>query len=119
MRLLEQAMKPRVLFSAVVCAIALGSASAAAQDQAWLKDRKYTEGPGFRAGDFELHPGAAVEFGYDSNYLRRGSNDLGSGPVGALRLRITPSLSVSTLGSQRKETGGPAPSVEFRGGISL
>jgi len=98
-----------------VGATLLGAATeAAAQDQLWLKDRRYTEGAGIRVGDFELHPGVAAEFGYDSNYLRR-SDD--AGPAGALRLRITPSLSLSTLGPQRLEGAAnpPMPDVEFRG----
>jgi hypothetical protein len=108
-------MKPSVFLSAVVAGLLALPAVAAAQDQPWLKDRRYTEGPGYRVGDFELHPGAALEFGYDSNYLRRASTE---DPLGSLRLRLTPSLSFSTLGAQRRE-GGPAPSVEFRGGVSL
>src|SRR5262245_32760751 len=60
-----------------------------AQDQLWLKDRRYTEGPGVRVGDFEVHPGIAAEFGYDSNYFR-GSDDVAT--ASALRLRITPSI---------------------------
>lgn len=87
-----------------------------AQDQPWLKDRRYREGIGIRAGDFELHPGAAAEFGYDSNYFRR-ANDPDEDPIGSLRLRITPSFSLSTLGPQRRE-GGPPPTVEFRAGIA-
>src|ERR1700749_1760521 len=89
---------------------------ASAQDQVWLKDRRYTEGAGYRVGDFELHPGAALEFGYDSNYLHRAAEE---SPLGALRLRITPSLSFATLGTQRREGSATAPSVEFRGGLSL
>ncbi|MEZ4313399.1 MAG: hypothetical protein R3F14_35705 [Polyangiaceae bacterium] len=87
---------------------------ASAQDQLWLKDRRYTEGPGIRAGNFELHPGVAAEVGYDTNYLRR-SDDAGVG--GAVRFRITPSLSFSTLGPQRTETtpNAPPPDVTFRG----
>jgi hypothetical protein len=81
----------------------------------WLKDRQYSQGPGYRVGDFELHPGAALEFGYDSNYFRRAPSE---DPLGALRLRLTPSFSFETLGSQRRE-GGPPPSVEFKGGMSV
>src|SRR3954451_20753599 len=100
-RLLEQAMKPSVLFSAVVGLGLAAPSLAHAQDQTWLKDRRYTEGPGYRVGDFELHPGAALEFGYDSNYFRRSSEDAATLPVvGSLRLRLTPSLSFSTLGAQ-------------------
>ncbi|MEP7122875.1 MAG: hypothetical protein ABJE95_18255 [Byssovorax sp.] len=94
-------------------------AVAAAQDQAWLKDRRYTEGIGYRVGDFELHPGASAEFGYDSNYFHRGPTDDG-GPVGALRLRITPSFSLSTLSKQRTEgtANGTQPDFEFRASVA-
>lgn len=101
----------------MVCASMAVPAVAAAQEQVWLKDRRYTEGIGYRVGDFELHPGIAGEFGYDSNFFHRSSTDQ-NGPVGSLRLRITPSFSVSTLGKQRLEAGGSPPSVEFRGSVS-
>ncbi|WP_437586638.1 hypothetical protein [Sorangium sp. So ce1000] len=97
---------------------------ALAQDQPWLKDRRYTEGIGIRTGDLELHPGVAAEFGYDSNFFRRAEEDQASpddvGPVGSLRLRITPSFSLSTLSQQRQEVtpDAPPPDVEFRGGVS-
>lgn len=113
-------MKPSVFLSTVVCGLLALPAVAAAQDQIWLKDRRYTEGAGYRVGDFELHPGAAAEFGYDSNYLRRAAAET---PLSSLRLRLTPSFSVSTIGRQRKDDGagsqGGGPSVEFRGGASL
>jgi hypothetical protein len=94
------------------------STQAIAQDQLWLKDRKYTEGAGIRLGDFELHPGLAAEVGYDSNYLRRADAD---GVGGSVRLRVTPSLSLSTLGPQRSGGAGTStpPDVEFRGTASL
>jgi hypothetical protein len=113
-------MKSSVLVSTVLCGLLAVPAVASAQDQPWLKDRRYTEGPGYRVGDFELHPGASAEFGFDSNYNRRSSDDpLPIEP--ALRFRLTPSLSFSTLGAQRRETapGTTPPSVEFRGGLSL
>ncbi|NUP14163.1 MAG: outer membrane beta-barrel protein [Polyangiaceae bacterium] len=97
----------------VLLAIAIPNVSWA-QTQPWLEDRRYTEGPGIQVGDFELHPGVAAEFGYDSNYFYR-SND--EDPIGTLRLRITPSFSVSTLGLQRREPGTPPPWVQFRAGI--
>src|SRR3954453_5205794 len=110
-------MKPSVFVSAVVCGALALPAVASAQDQPWLKDRKYTEGIGYRVGDFELHPGAAGEFGYDSNYYRRGPDE---SAVGMLRLRITPSLSISTLSRQRREVAPnpPPPDFEFRGGLA-
>src|SRR4051794_615155 len=114
MRVPTQAMKRRVGVLAMGCAITVVPAVAEAQDQPWLRDRKYTEGIGYRVGDFELHPGIAAEFGYDSNYFHRASGEFG-GPVGSLRLRITPSLSLSTLSKQRTEsTTNPPPDFEFR-----
>jgi hypothetical protein len=117
MRLPEQAMKASVFLSTVVCGVLAFPALAAAQ-QVWLKDRQYSEGPGYQVGDFELHPGAAVQFGYDSNYFRRAS---GEDPLGALRLMVTPSFSFSTLSPQRRDAAPSAtpPSVSFRGGLSL
>jgi hypothetical protein len=112
-------MKPSVFLSTVVCGLLALPAVAAAQEQIWLRDRRYTEGPGYRVGDFEIHPGAAAEFGYDSNYLRRAASET---PAGSLRLRLTPSVSLATLSQQRKEEGGgqaPPPSVEFKGAASL
>ena len=90
------------------------ASSAVAQEQYWLRDRKYTEGIGYRVGDFELHPGIGANIGFDSNYFLRAS---GEDPAGAIRFLITPSFSVSTLGPQRLEEG-PPPSVEFRAGIA-
>lgn len=114
-------MKPSVFLTTAVCATLALPAVASAQDQIWLRDRRYTEGPGYRVGDFELHPGAAAEFGYDSNYLHRASGDPTQPVLGALRLRLTPSLSLSTLTAQRREdaAGGARPSVEFKAGTSL
>ncbi|MGK4002964.1 hypothetical protein WMF31_10110 [Sorangium sp. So ce1036] len=117
-------MKLRPIIAAAVCTFTLSPALAFAQDQPWLKDRRYTEGIGIRAGDLELHPGVAAEFGYDSNFFRRAEDDvidsLDRGPVGSMRLRITPSFSLSTLSRQRLEVtpDAPPPDVEFRGGIA-
>ena len=70
---------------------------------------------GVKVGNLELHPGIAAEVGYDSNYfLRAPSED----PLAAYRLRVTPSISLATLGPQRREGSGPhaAQSAIFRGG---
>ncbi len=110
-------MKRRAGVFLMVCASMAVPAIAAAQDQVWLKNRRYTEGIGYRVGDFELHPGVAAEFGYDSNFFHRSPNDGGvgdQGPVGALRLRITPSFSLSTLSKQRREGTETQPDFEFR-----
>ncbi|WP_394849316.1 hypothetical protein LZC95_17950 [Pendulispora brunnea] len=101
-----------------------------ANAQEWLKDRRYQEGIGVRTGDFELHPGIAAEIGYDSNWFLRShkvdgthiANGDPNAPIqdGAL-LRITPSITFSTLGTQRRagdsENAGK-PVVQFRGGLS-
>lgn len=92
--------------------------AAPASAQVWLQDRQLTQGRGIRVGNFELHPGIGAEVGYDSNVFYR-AND----PASALRLRVTPSLYVSSLGPQRRTSSdAPAtalPTVNFRGGVAL
>jgi hypothetical protein len=100
---------------AVLGACTLLAETASAQEQLWLKDRQYREGMGFLVGDFELHPGLGAEFGYDSNYFRR---DKGEDPVGSLRIRVSPSFSVSTLGPQRRGDDAPPPTVNFRADLA-
>jgi hypothetical protein len=97
-------------------AVVLGAAwslswSSTASAQEWLKDRRYQEGAGYRTGDLELHPGLAGEIGYDSNWFLRSdktgptiSNGAPAFPEeGGGVIRITPSLSLSTLSAQRRE----------------
>lgn len=106
-------MKPRILTSALLGIGLSLSVGASAQDQVWLKDRRYTEGAGIRAGDFELHPGVAGEFGYDTNYFLRSDRDQQK-PVDAYRLRITPSFGVTTAASPQRAEGeapGEPPKV--------
>jgi hypothetical protein len=120
---------PATLGFVVTCAAASG---AFAEDvQPWLIDRRFGGGIGVRTGDFELHPGVAGEVGFDSNYFQAsgavtpegsalaippafrpvrpdGSTFGASGfinepRVGTFRLRITPSLTLRTLGPQRTE----------------
>jgi hypothetical protein len=113
-------MKLRGLIGAVLAAGLTYATGATAQDQpvVWLKDRRYGEGIGIRAGDFELHPGIGGEFGYDSNYfLRHSSED----PVDAFRLRITPSFAVSTIAGERREGDRGAselPKIGFRAAVA-
>lgn len=129
-------MTKRGLASSAVVFGLLVSRAAVAQPQytagtdtpQWLKDRRYNEGIGIRTGDLELHPGLAGEVGYDSNYFLRtdktGNNLANGAPaapvISAAAIRITPSLYLSTLGSQRREGDYIAqpPSVAFRAGVN-
>jgi hypothetical protein len=91
----------------------------------WLKDRRYAEGAGIKAGDLELHPGIAGEVGYDSNwFLRSSASRVENGapnypPIGAMVLRLTPQLYLSTIGPQRREgdINYIPPSIRFRAGL--
>jgi hypothetical protein len=98
----------------VVCLARTAAAQTAPTQQAWLSDRRFGEGMGIRVGDLELHPGVAGEFGYDSNYFQRdgGANEP---TIAAWRLRVTPSISLSTLGGRRLgATPGRPPAFTFR-----
>jgi hypothetical protein len=107
----------------VALAIALTAplfVSRTAHAQAWLADRRYQEGPGYRTGDFEIHPGIGGEIGYDSNWFLRSSNsNVDNGcpkfcPQGAPEMRITPSLTLSTIGPQRREGEARAPLQSYK-----
>lgn len=91
----------------------------------WLADRDATQGPGFRVGDLELHPGLGVEVGYDSNLYYTDDNP--TPPIHRVDtgiLRVTPHLLFSTLTGERARGGGEGsqssapPTVTFQGGIS-
>ena len=117
-----------------VAVVLLVSRAASAQSQytaqpdspQWLKDRRYNEGIGIRAGDVEIHPGIAGEAGYDSNwFLRSDKVGVENGPplapvIPAVEFRITPSLYLSTLDPQRREGDLVAtpPAVAFKAGIN-
>jgi hypothetical protein len=91
-------------------------------DAQWLPDRAYTEGPGIRVGDLELHPGIAVRGGYDTNIFRQRRNEIGSAI-----LAVTPHLNIKTLSGQRLTQGETAagaqatttlPKVAFNAGLA-
>jgi hypothetical protein len=107
--------------AAVAVASSLFFAPKVASAQQWLKDRRYQEGEGLRAGDFELHPGIGGEVGYDSNwFLRSSSTDprvTNGNPVEGGVIRITPSLTLQTLGGQRTEGAPPGP-FAFSAGVA-
>lgn len=114
----------RSLCAALTFGAVLGASSSAGA-QVWLADRALAEGRGIRAGNFELHPGLGAEFGYDSNAFYQSAADATGAPrasATALRLRITPSFSVSTLGAQRLRNSNSTaslPTVNFRAGLGV
>lgn len=113
---------------ALALAVVLPGSLLAAREasaQEWMKDRRYQEGAGIRTGNLELHPGVGGEAGYDSNWFVRTDKTgyLNSNPKGSFLIRLTPSLSLSTLGPQRlaDAQGGPPPQppvVGFRASVS-
>lgn len=115
--------------AAAAVALALVSFSQAAHAQSWLADRKYTEGAGIKAGNLELHPGVGAEIGYDSNWLMRSNADpqpnlVNGAPTSPRQdaglLRVTPSLSLRTLGARRVEGQGQQglPMVAFEAALN-
>lgn len=145
--LLAATMKKRAFFASIglaVCAVA-PSVFAQSERQPWLSDRRFGGGIGIRAGHFELHPAVAGEVGFDSNFFQsagkvtapgeavlipaefqpvtRGGATFGTTGtfneprVGTFRFRLTPSLTLSTLGAQRHEgdsAGAARPKVNLR-----
>ncbi|MCU0661411.1 MAG: hypothetical protein MUC50_03690 [Myxococcota bacterium] len=91
----------------------------AVRAQGWLEDRADSEGPGIRLGDsLLLHPGLALEGGYDTNPLRQEEDVSGAG-----RLRVTPYVDLTTRGAKRRvEDDGaiekPAEKVRFGLGLA-
>ncbi|MFK7990753.1 MAG: hypothetical protein AB8I08_32330, partial [Sandaracinaceae bacterium] len=74
-----------------------------ADAQGWMSDRSRREGPGFRLGDFELHPGVGVEVGYDSNLYFSDDDAALSRDSGILR--ATAQVDIATRGQQRQQEG--------------
>lgn len=85
-----------------------------ASAQAWVNNPDY-DGAGIRAGNFELHWSAGAEFGYDSNYFRTSGDGPGEEVVDVFLLRLTPSISLNTLGTARRDSPTP-PKVKFSTG---
>jgi hypothetical protein len=132
----------RLRVAAILGGSLVGAAlvSSQAYAQAWLPDRAYTEGPGIRAGDLEIHPGIAVRGGYDTNVFRAdGKRRIVDDPrtpavdpisltqrrQGAGILAVTPHVHLSTLSNQRRNEGEDRtgenralPPIAFRGGVS-
>jgi hypothetical protein len=95
----------------LIAALAVAIAPVKAKAQAWVGNPNFSEGIGVRTGNLELHPSVGAEFGYDSNFLRASA---GEGRVEVLKLRVTPSLTLSTLGAARRNATTP-PDVTFAG----
>jgi hypothetical protein len=96
----------------LIAALAVALLPATASAQAWVSNPDFSEGIGIRAGNFELHPSVGAEFGYDSNYYRAAESE---GVIDVLKLRVTPSLTLSTLGAARRNAQ-TAPDVVFSAG---
>lgn len=128
-----------------VAAFASQRAFAQTELQPWLSDARLGGGIGIRIGDFELHPGVAGELGYDTNFFQSAGIETppgslavipeGSRPVlpggtqfgatgvlneptvGTLRFRVTPSLTLETLGRERRgedDTEAAPPKVQLK-----
>lgn len=80
----------------------------------WLADPRISNGQGFKAGDFELHPSLGAEIGADTNwFMRTDKQGFLNGPPGAPVqatpvMRITPNFAVTTASAQNK----PGENVE-------
>lgn len=104
---------------AAFVAVFTASTASTASAQGWLEDRGRAEGPGFRVGNLELHPGFGVEGGYDTNVFYE-DGGLDSSWI----LRLTAHLYVSTLGQQRTNEGESERdseqnrTVAFQAGVS-
>ncbi len=106
-------MKARL---ALIAALAVATLPLEASAQAWVSNPDFSEGVGIRAGDLELHPSLGGEFGYDSNFFRASSAS--ERVVDVMRLRVTPSITLGTLGARRRNAVTP-PTVTFLAGAHL
>lgn len=89
----------------LIAALAVALFPLKASAQAWVSNPDFSEGVGIRAGNLELHPSIGAEFGYDSNYFRSSTAE---GPVvDVFKLRVTPSITLATLGGERRNTTTP------------
>lgn len=91
--------------------------TSSAHAQSWLSDRKRAEGRGIRVGDLELHPGVGAEAGWLSNPF------FSDRPKATAAFRIAPHLFLSTLQSERLESGTTDEGttrgwINFNGGLS-
>ena len=103
---------------ALAFAAVLGAASlpATGSAQGFGAGRAAREGPGFKAGRLVLHPGLALEGGYDSNVFLQANNEEDS-----FILRLSGYLDVATEGAERRSEGdankAEPQKIQFRGGL--
>lgn len=145
-------MRKRAIAASWCLAVSVWAANGRAQSerQPWLGDRRFESGAGIRVGKLELHPGVAGEVGYDTNFFQAAGAVTGRGQVvvieprfrpvtedgvsfgttgvfteprvGTFRLRVTPSLTLSTLSARRTDVDGPEaapPKLNLRAQASL
>ncbi len=123
-------MKPFLRLVRPLAAVAVASslflAPKVASAQAWLRDRRYSEGQGLQSGDFEFHPGIGAEVGYDSNwFLRTDKTDPRfvngapqNPPTDGALLRITPSLTLNTTRRTGEQAAAAASPFAFAAGVA-
>ncbi len=114
--------------AAALCAGLLGVGICSQAHAQLGGDREFSEGPGIKAGDLEIHPGIAVNAGYDSNVFKAdgetGPNSAGQKVVGSGFFGVNPHIHLTTMGKKRKEGGEDAdaraekPVVAFKAGLS-
>ncbi len=102
---------------AIACAAWFLCIPSNSRAQIFLQDRAATEGPGFRVGRLELHPGVLAEMGYDSNVFLENED-----PRDSMILRAGAHFDVATVGQQRRSEGDAAQAdpakVAFRAGAA-
>jgi hypothetical protein len=101
----------------LIAALDVGLLPWKASAQTWVNNRDL-DGIGVRTGNLELHWSAGAEFGYDSNYYRSSGEGVGEDIVDVLKLRLTPAISISTLGAARRNSPTP-PTVAFKAGAQV
>jgi hypothetical protein len=100
----------------IAAALVAATSSLTASAQPWVADRGLGEGGGIKAGNLELHPSVAGELGYDSNYFQRAEEE---GIIDVYRLRLTPSLTLSTQGVADRGAQGAGSPVVFSAGVHV
>lgn len=61
----------------------------------WLRDSRFRGGPGIQTDRWNIQPGVAASFGYDSNLYLRSDNPGGTGPGSAAAERVSDAFKLS------------------------